>query len=73
MLLQQVQQLLHMLMIDFGFAAEEPIQRHVRSAEFAQNVLLLFGRAHAPKLSSKISDCDLLPAVLSMLALIVID
>ena len=40
-------------MIDLGLGAEEPVQRHVRRAEFAQNLLLLVGRAHAPDWAMK--------------------
>ena len=61
-LLQQTQQLFHALVIDLGLGAEEPVQRHVRRAEFAQNLLLLVGRAHAPELGDEIPHRGLLPA-----------
>ena len=60
--LQQTQQFFHALVIDLGLGAEEPVQRHVRRSEFAQNLLLLVGRAHAPELRNEIPHRDLLPA-----------
>ena len=50
-LLQQLQQSPHALVIDLSFRTEELKQGHVGCAEVAQDVLLLLGRAHSPELA----------------------
>ena len=48
-------------MIDSSLPTEELMQGHVRRSEFAQNLLLLVGGAHAPELRNKLPDRVLVP------------